>query len=329
MKSGGIVAVVAVLAVVVFLFLRGRQSDEVTVATRAGSDSGGVLRERRPGERSSSAPGSLREGRKRALPPGAATGAGASGGDTDGDDVGGTGGAASAARFGGEGRDGGPGSGAGGAADVAQARGPDVTRRDAPDAGSTGPVVDYDAEGNAKEPIPEVAFESADDRVFPSDSQEEVQDAGPIGGGSGTVSFWLMPEWGEGSQDDATFVQLGDSGLEITKNVNYLRFQYQDSAGVENGLGSNLSGWTPNEWRLVTATWAGGQLTLYVDGVMVSQNQYEHPPSFQEETKLYVGSSYPSGAPAAPASIASLKVFNRDWAPAEIVNQFRAGPPKR
>jgi hypothetical protein len=329
MKSGGIVAVVAVLAVVLFLFLRGRQSDEVTVATRAGSDGGGLMRERRTSDRSNAAPGTLRDSRKRALPPG--TGPGAA--DASGAGAEGRGAALSgAARLGGGGRDGGTlgAAGGGGAAgEGGPGRGPDVTRRDAPDAGSTGQVADYDAEGNAQEPIPEVAFDGADDRVFPTDSQEQVQDAGPIGGGSGTVSFWLMPEWGEGSQEDATFVQLGDSGLEITKNVNYLRFQYQDSAGVENGLGSNLSGWTPNEWRLVTATWSGGQLTLYVDGVMVSQNQYEHPPSFQDETKLYVGSSFPSGAPAAPASLASLKVFNRDWSPAEILNQYRAGPPKR
>lgn len=325
MKSGGLVAVVAVLAVVLFLFLRGRQADEVVVTTRTGSD-GGVLR-----ERGGSAPGALRDSRRRALPAGAGSGVGAAGGDDGADGAAGAPrGVGSGLGVGGGGRDGGAlGAAAGGglAGGDAAGRGPDVTRRDAPDAGSTGPVAEYDAEGNLHE-IPEVAFDGADDRFFPTDSQEEVQDAGPIGGGSGTVSFWLKPEWAEGSQEDATFVQLGDSGLEIMKNVNYLRFQYPDSTGAERGLGSNLSGWTPNEWRLVTATWSGGQLTLYVDGVMVSQNQYEHPPSFQEETKLYVGSAFPSGAPAAQASIGSLKVFNRDWSPAEIVNQFRAGPPK-
>jgi hypothetical protein len=98
-----------------------------------------------------------------------------------------------------------------------------VTERDAPERGSTGPVDTFDAMTDSKgDPIPEVAYDGGMDKVFRTDSQKQVTDAGPIAGGAGTVSFWVKPEWAAGDQHDATLIQFGDSGLELTKNVNFL-----------------------------------------------------------------------------------------------------------
>lgn len=226
---------------------------------------------------------------------------------------------------------GGAGPNAAGTIDASLAAARPPTEREAPQAGSTGPVDAFNANANAAaaaaEPIPDVAYDGGLDTVFPTDSQEEVADAGPIAGGAGTVSFWLKPEWAAGDQNDATFIQLGDSGLEVMKNVSFLRFQYTDSAGVEHGLGSSLEQWPPGEWRHVAASWVNGQLTLYVDGKMVSQDRYQTPPEFQAETKLYVGSAFASGAPASAAQITGLRVLNRDAGAGEIGAQFHAGAP--
>ena len=224
---------------------------------------------------------------------------------------------------------GGPGSGAGGAVDASLAGARPATAREAPKAGSTGPVDAFNANaaGPDGDPIPDVAYDGGLEKVFPTDSQEEVTDAGPIAGGAGTVSFWLKPEWAAGDQNDATFIQLGDSGLEVMKNVSFLRFQYTDSTGAEHGLGTSLGEWPPGEWRHVAAAWVNGQLTLYVDGKVVSQGNYQTPPEFQAETKLYVGSAFASGAPASPAQITGLRVMNRDAGAGEIGEQFHAGAP--
>ena len=321
MKIGWIAAVAVVVGLVLLLILRGGQNAQPASSgsaelARTGARSGGA------GERAG-APGGRAGfgiGRHDSNDDGPASGSGAAGGR--GERLAGAGAASGAAAASG-------GRGGFGGAALPRAGEADVTRREAPAAGSAGAVAAYDAGGvdAAGEPIPDVVYEGGAEKVFPSDSQEEVTDAAQISGAAGTISFWIKPEWSPGSQDDATLVQLGDSGMEVTKNVNFLRFQFHDSAGGENGLGTNLATWAPNEWRQVTATWAQNQLNLYVDGQLVSQNSFAKPPEFQGETKLYVGSAYASGAPAARASISSLLVLNRDYSAGEIGAQFHNGPP--
>jgi hypothetical protein len=178
----------------------------------------------------------------------------------------------------------------------------------------------------APEPIPEVAYDGGSDAVFTTESQMEVPDAGPISGEAGTISFVVKPYWDGGSQDDATFVQLGDSGLQIVKNVNYLRFEYIDETGAERGLGTSIGNWKPGEWREVTTTWSGGTLALYVDGKLISQERFPNPPQFQPDTRLYVGSSPPGGAASAFGEISQLRVLNRSSSPDEVSRRFQSSP---
>ncbi len=177
---------------------------------------------------------------------------------------------------------------------------------------------------NAAAPAPEVAYDGGADHVFNTKSQIQVPDAANITGDAGTVSFWVKPQWGPNSQDDATFVQLGDSGLQVVKNVNFLRFEYIDQNGTENGLGTNLGEWPDQQWRQVTATWTNGSLALYVDGQLISQNHYQYPPTFGQETKLLVGSNFPG--PVAPGELSNLTVLNRDSSATEVSNNFQSGP---
>ncbi|MGH7786838.1 MAG: LamG-like jellyroll fold domain-containing protein [Candidatus Binatia bacterium] len=233
----------------------------------------------------------------------------------------------------------GPGPGGGATIDARSGSGdslrPDVATRDLRDipksttanGDSTDPNAEIVEEPPPPEPAPEVAFDGGADKTFSTDWQIEIPDAGAIAGDAGTVSFWLKPGWEENNQNDATFVQLGDSGMHIAKNVNYLRFEYFDSEGNENGLGTNIGEWKTNEWRQVTASWAGPNLALYVDGQLISQNRFNLPPTFANETKLYVGS--PGGAPVAPGDITYLKVTNSIITPADIAKQYQSGPRPR
>ncbi|MEO8603246.1 MAG: LamG-like jellyroll fold domain-containing protein [bacterium] len=329
MKIGWIAAVGLALAVGALLLLRGGADSDATrpgaaAARLAGSPSGGAGNgEPGAGERGTgmtSRPGF--PGQRRDAAGGTDGGAPGSGGDR-------------LARLAGGGANRGPAGGSGdsrpgfGRATLPRAGTADVTRREVPAAGSAGTQehMDFGNVDPAGEPVPDVVYDAGTDKTFPTDSQAEVTDAAKISGAAGTISFWLKPEWADGNQEDATIVQLGDSGMEITKNVNFLRFQFHDSDGGENGLGTNLATWPANQWRQVTATWADNQFTLYVDGKMVSQNRFARLPEFQDETKLYVGSAFASGAPAARATIGQLLVLNRDSSAGEIGTQFHNGPP--
>src|SRR5205085_1826377 len=53
--------------------------------------------------------------------------------------------------------------------------------------------------------------------------------AEPLGGSQGSVSFWFRPQWGAGSQDDASFLEIGDGFVRVVKNVDFVRFEFLDA----------------------------------------------------------------------------------------------------
>jgi len=99
------------------------------------------------------------------------------------------------------------------------------------------------ADAAAPEAVPEVAYDGGADHVFDTAAQVEVSDAGPISGGEGTISFWMQPRWAQNNQDDGSFIELGDSGMQIVKNGNFLRFEYSDNNGNENGGSADIHDW--------------------------------------------------------------------------------------
>ncbi|MEO8601445.1 MAG: LamG domain-containing protein [bacterium] len=199
-----------------------------------------------------------------------------------------------------------------------------------PQAPATAAAPSDDGDGSAPptEPLYELVFDGGADRVFPTDSQEQIN-ARRMPGGAGSIQFWLMPEWDAGNQDAATLVQLGDSGMEIVKDGDALRFRFHDTTGADNSVDAYLADWAPNQWRHVTATWLGSQLNLYVDGQLVAQNTFATAPDFGQQTNISVGSAFPGGEPAARSSIVGLHILNRDLNPHEIAEMLHGVAPPR
>ena len=185
------------------------------------------------------------------------------------------------------------------------------------------------ANANLPGAVPEVAYDGGAEHIFDMSSKVEVSDAGAITGDAGTVAFWLQPQWEANNQDDASIIQLGDSGMQIVKSGDSLRFEYSDNNGNENGGGADIHDWPAGEWRQVTATWNGSTLALYIDGGQVFVNTSTTPPNFQGETKLYVGSVTPDGSQPVTGNVTSLTVTN-SFTPSENVGQLlKGGPPHR
>lgn len=175
---------------------------------------------------------------------------------------------------------------------------------------------------------PDVAYDSGTEQRFSTSTQTELPDVGKLSGEAGTMAFWLRPEWAGDDQNDTVFLQLGDSGVHINKNVTYLRFEVTGSEGNEQGLGAYIGDWKPGEWHQVVGTWVGGQFVLFVDGKPVSQKMLTDLPDFQQDTRVYVGSNLPPGNTAI-GDLSHVKVLNRPLTPAEVADLFQAADRPR
>ena len=198
---------------------------------------------------------------------------------------------------------------------------PRLSHEDLPPAARRGePEYDPDAEDEANA---DLVYDSGAEKVFDTTSRVELTDAGPVNRGAGTISFWIEPQWAAGSQDGANFVQIGETGLQIVKDGDMLRFQHVGSA--EDGGGAEIGDWQGGEWRHVLVTWNRNTMSLYVDGGQIFHNTPPRAPQFGD-AELFVGSgTLPNGAPTAQGNISYLTVLNRDASPDEVRQMFESG----
>jgi hypothetical protein len=172
--------------------------------------------------------------------------------------------------------------------------------------------------------VSDVAFASDETGQYTTADPIEVPGLENMGGSSGSLSFWLQPQWGEGSADDASFLELADGQLRVVKNVNYLRFEWMNVAGGTSGIGVPITEWLAGEWHAVTTTWNGNTYALYVDGRLVSTKTEPGGLPLPDDVGLSIGSNYPESRPIAPGLIARVDVRNRPLGPGEIARGFDA-----
>jgi hypothetical protein len=203
------------------------------------------------------------------------------------------------------------------------------------------------ADAERTTPAPEESDDSADDLVheppatavvdssmtytsgdyrFSIDSPFQI----PSTGDAGTVALWLQPEWASGNQDDASLIELGDGQIHVYKNVNFLRFAVGSDA-PEHSTGIPIDHWQPGEWHAVSATWANGEVSFYVDGQLVGQ-PIRGDLDLQGEAPVTIGSVYPPERPVAPATVSDISLRNRALSPREVAkfyNQSHLAPRPR
>lgn len=160
-----------------------------------------------------------------------------------------------------------------------------------------------------------VTFDSGAGATFSTDSQYVIPDAGSLVGDSGTISFQIKPDWAGTDAVDASLVQLRDPNqwqnrIQITKNGQYLRFLFTDNTGIESGAGVAISNWQPGDSHQITATWGDSVASLYVDGRLAGQGNFDGQFQPQPTTPLHIGSDFPGGQPGAQATMSNFQLYN-------------------
>src|SRR5262249_1095957 len=115
-----------------------------------------------------------------------------------------------------------------------------------------------ESEVPAPQPEAEKVLSTEPGTHFDVKTQVDLGDANNMSSGAGTLSFWMRPDWEKGNLDDATLVELGDSGVFVTKAGDSLRFEVTDQNGEEQTLSFPISAWEKGHWRYISATWDNG-----------------------------------------------------------------------
>lgn len=192
---------------------------------------------------------------------------------------------------------------------------PPLARRDLPAVHARGANGDPALDDADVEPPPDVAYDSGSERVFDTGSQVELTDAGALSPQAGTIAFWLEPDWERGDPSGASFIRVGDTGLQLTKNGSSLRFEFIDEAGVRHGGAADIAAWQSGEARHVVATWNGNTLALYLDGSQIFLNTPSGSPNFVDNRTIYVGSAAPGSA---PGRVSDLTLLRHTASPDEV-----------
>jgi hypothetical protein len=143
-----------------------------------------------------------------------------------------------------------------------------------------------------------------------------------LGGSSGSVSFWFQPRWNDGSQDDASFLEIADGSVRVVKNVDYLRFEFVDEDGVEHGLGAPITDWKPGEWHQVAGSWDGQTVALYFDGGLVRQAEIDTPLVLPDGPRMLLGSDFPDYRPVAAGVVGGVRVNDRPLSADDVHKRF-------
>jgi hypothetical protein len=109
-----------------------------------------------------------------------------------------------------------------------------------------------------------------------------------------TVSLWVKPisvgwwarviDFGNGQSSDNVILSL-DSG-----SNNKPGFRFYKGSSIEGGSLSN-SALGQNQWQLLTATYDGTSLNIYINGVLTGSNSASFVPSTIFRTNCYIGKS--------------------------------------
>jgi hypothetical protein len=177
-----------------------------------------------------------------------------------------------------------------------------------------------------------LAFAHERAREYETTSETDAGRLKGVTGAGGTISLWLQPAWDAMSQDDASFVRIGDDRIRVYKSATHLRFEVTDANGQPIAVDMPFTDWNPGEWHHLLTTWDGRNaphvISFFVDGNIVGQSQYQGEIELPRKPKLYVGTNAPD-QPVAPGLVADVKVHTRPLSLEAVSRWFEESRPPR
>jgi len=189
-----------------------------------------------------------------------------------------------------------------------------------PKPAADGPPAAPEADATAPFLEDGVVYSSRADQRFPTETEFQLPATDRPVGQSGSFAAVLHPGWDASSQDDASFFQLGTFGPHLFKEVDALHFGVLDENGTAIDTETNIGGWRANEPHVLTATWGGGQIFLYVDGQLVGQQSYVGALNVHDGDTAWIGSGFADRRPAAPGLLSNVQVYERPLASADVAS---------
>ena len=150
--------------------------------------------------------------------------------------------------------------------------------------------------------------------AYSFDGVDDIILANPLRPSLNTLSAWINPTSLPSGQFDNTVFTIGDGvddRLNINISNNYVPVYAVEFTNLNTGVGSNVSV-SPSDWTLVTATYDGDFIRIYVNGVLSGESQVgARTINYGGVDILGIGDDGVSNNPPFRGTLDEIRIYNR------------------
>ena len=156
-------------------------------------------------------------------------------------------------------------------------------------------------------------------------SQVIFSAANNISASEGTLEFWIKPNWNGNNGTSNYVLSWGQQGGMLFGKDSYPNWRMiANRFKTEIGVATSASGWQAGQWKHAAFTWSGTALCLYLNGVLViQQNVSSALPAVSAATFQLGG----DGSNVIDAVLDELRISRRARTSAEIQSDFATALP--
>ena len=143
---------------------------------------------------------------------------------------------------------------------------------------------------------------------------------GNINASSGTVEFWIKPNWNGNNQVSNFILSWGSTGgmlmgKDSSPNWRMIANRFQ----TELGVSTSASSWQAGVWKHAAFTWNSQALCLYLNGLLVAQQPLTASPPPIVAATFQIGSD---GTNVIDAVIDELRISGHARSAAQIAADY-------
>lgn len=132
----------------------------------------------------------------------------------------------------------------------------------------------------------------------------------------GAMSLDVASNWTDQTPATTSLATIGPptgSNLQLMKSGSSLRFVFTSDAGTGSTVDVCTNGWQAGEAHTISMAWNGGTLTVYVDGKLAGETQYDGIFTVPPGTPVFIASQSPFGC-----AVKNLQVWDSPLAAGDL-----------